>query len=105
MTGYFVAQYIATALALLAVGLREYRGEGKLSRSDLNSISLTFVLLVLSYFVFNHAHEYLRIPLTMLTLMGAAWVFWKMAMSELERKKIIQEVWAQRQRFSRSTQN
>jgi hypothetical protein len=105
MTGYFVAQYLATALALLAVGLREYREEGKLSRADINSMGLTVILLGLSYFVFWNAHEYLRIPLTILTLLVACWIFWKTALSKFEREKLLRELLTQRQKILEATRH
>ena len=91
MKGYFASFYTPTLFALGLLTFREYFQQSKLTHADIYSALIVLVILILSYFIFNYVDPIIRVPLTGVVVLTAAWLFWKYCMDGSEKSLLLRE--------------
>lgn len=91
INGYFIGQYIATGVGLSILSFKEFYKKKILNKVDWISFLIVGILMIISFVGMRLTHEYLRIPLSILTVIIGLFLFWKYALTSAERLKLLQE--------------
>lgn len=91
LKGYFAAMYISTLVGLVLVAYKEYYKRNRLSKVDWNSFWLISVMIAMSYMMMYIVPNFLRIPLTIISIVLAIFLFWQLCIENAEKEMLLVE--------------